>query len=494
MSTEQKDLIDTEELINNLDEELNEQQKELQNELLNEQLDIQQSEELHENLDEQQNEQRNELQNELLKEQQDIQQSEELHDEVKFGSDKEEVENISTELLPPEPQKPNAKKILAKSKEELEEDLKVSIDREKYLKDTKDEMFKSFEKKGNVYFLEGKTAIKTENYRLESNKNGVKNANCSPYSSPLVFAKCLSDVKVKHISKFPLVEGGLENLEQTFLMIQEKDLFDLNEVTIGKDVDPSVKEMLERIKNKNNVELGLDQDNKQESTQSLEDNKQEQSKTTNELTEDDIANFGDDGAYTLEEALESDPDLINHIDKKALENNIKQFDAENLDDLNLDDDSKNKYSTNSAVSEEEALELQSLDYDEDQLEADSILDFDDDPAEKALDKLLSNFSNNRDFDKNDNPDNSLDFNDDPAEKALDKLLSNFSNNKDLDENDKPELEKPAEKMTALKRWEVEKADMLMDLEKECRLDEPEPKSEPENSNKNTKASRLSNRP
>jgi hypothetical protein len=27
--------------------------------------------------------------------------------------------------------------------------------------------------------------------------------------------------------------------------------------------------MLERIKNKNNVELGLDQDNKQESTQSL---------------------------------------------------------------------------------------------------------------------------------------------------------------------------------------------------------------------------------
>jgi phage terminase small subunit len=92
MSTEQKDLIDTEELINNLDEELNEQQKELQNE--------------------------------LLKEQQDIQQSEELHDEVKFGSDKEEVENISTELLPPEPQKPNAKKILAKSKEELEEDLK----------------------------------------------------------------------------------------------------------------------------------------------------------------------------------------------------------------------------------------------------------------------------------------------------------------------------------------------------------------------------------
>jgi hypothetical protein len=40
------------------------------------------------------------------------------------------------------------------------------------------------------------------------------------------------------------------------------------------DVDDSVKEMLERIKNKNNVELGLDQDNKQESTQSLEDKNQ----------------------------------------------------------------------------------------------------------------------------------------------------------------------------------------------------------------------------
>ena len=48
-------------------------------------------------------------------------------DDVKFGSDKEEVENISTEILPPEPQKPNAKKILAKSKEELEEELKVSL-------------------------------------------------------------------------------------------------------------------------------------------------------------------------------------------------------------------------------------------------------------------------------------------------------------------------------------------------------------------------------
>jgi hypothetical protein len=525
MSTKQKDLIDTEELINNLDEELNEQQKELRNELLNEQLDIQQNEELHENLDEQLNEQRNELQNELLNEQLDIQKNEELHenldeelnDEVKFGSDKEEIENISTELLPPEPQKPNAKKILSKSKEELEDDLKVSIDREKYLKDTKDEMFKSFEKKGNVYFLEGKNAIKVEKYKLKSNKEGVKNTSCSPYSSPLVFAKSLSDVKVKHIGKFPIVEGGLESLEQAFLLIQEKDLFDLNEITIGDDVDPSVKEMLERLKNKNNVELGLDQDNKQdktasnddvnfgdnkqESTQTLEDKKQDQTKptndtsnvdnkestqsrenkkqgetkATNELTDDDIANFGDYGACTLDEAIESDPDLINHIDQKVIEKNIKQFDEDNLDDLDLDchDISKNKYSTSSAVSEEEASELQSLDFDEDQLEADSVLDFDD----------------------NENPDSALELDDDPAEKALDKLLSNFSNNKGLDENEKPdfESEKP-EKMTALKRWEVEKSDMLMDLEKECRVDEPEPKSEPENSNKNTKASRLSNRP
>jgi hypothetical protein len=487
MSTEQKDLIDTEELINNLDEELNE----------------------------------------------------DLVDEVKFGSDKDEVENISTELLPTEPQKPNAKKILAKSKEELEDDLKVSIDREKYLKDTKDEMFKSFEKKGNVYFLEGKTAIKVENYKLKSNKEGVKNTSCSPYSSPLVFAKSLSDVKVKHIGKFPIVEGGLESLEQAFLLIQEKDLFDLNEITIGDNVDPSVKEILERLKNKNNVELGLDQDNKQdktasnddvnfgdnkqESTQTLEDKKQDhtkptndtsnvdnkestqsrknkkqgETKATNELTDDDIANFGDYGACTLDEALESDPDLINHIDQKVIEQNIKQFDEDNLDDLDLDchDISKNKYSTSSAVSEEEASELQSLDFDEDLLETDSVLDFDDDPAEKALDKLLSNFSKNRDFDDNENPDSALELDDDPAEKALDKLLSNFSNNKGLDENEKPdfESEKP-EKMTALKRWEVEKSDMLMDLEKECRVDEPEPKSEPENSNKNTKASRLSNRP
>jgi hypothetical protein len=43
--------------------------------------------------------------------------------------------------------------------------------------------------------------------------------------------------------------------------------------------------------------------------------------------------------------------------------NIKQFDENNLDDLDLDsnDISKNKYSTSSAVNEEEALELQSLD-------------------------------------------------------------------------------------------------------------------------------------
>ncbi len=411
MSAEQKDLIDTERLTNT-----------------------------DQNLDKQQDE-------------------EPVVDDVKFGSDKEEVENISTEILPSEPQKPNAKKILAKSKEELEEELKVSIDREKYLKDTKDEMFKSFEKKGNVYFLEGKTAIKVENYTLGFNKGGVKNTSCSPHSSPLVFAKSLSDVKVKHISNFPIVEGSLENLEQAFLLIQEKDLFDLNEITIGKDVDDSVKEMLERLKTKNNVELGVGQDNKQgqtatnddvkfgdnkqESTQSLEDKKEDETKPSTELTDDDIANFGDYGSYTLDEALESDPELEKHI-----ETNTKQFDKDNLDDLDLDSDvSKNKHSRNPVITEK------ALDFDEEQLEADSVLDFDKDEPEL---------------------DNDIDFDEYSPEKPS------------LKPESKPE------KPTVLSSLESEKSDLLNDLKSECHVEKPEPKSA--NTNKNTKTNRISNKP
>lgn len=314
-------------------------------------------------------------------------------DDVKFGSDKEEVENISTEILPPKPQKPNAKKILAKSKEELEEELKVSLDREKYLKDTKDEMFKSFEKKGNVYFLEGKTAIKVENYTLGFNKDGVKNASCSPHSSPLVFAKSLSDVKVKHISNFPIVEGSLENLEQALLLIQEKDLFDLNEITIGKGVDDSVKEMLERLKNKNNVELGLD-------------NKQDQT------AKNDDVSFGDH-----KKESEQSPE-----DKKQDQTKPK-------DEIELD-------------------------YDEDKLEADSLLDLDDD-----VENVLKNDS----------------IKIEPEKSSL-----------------KPTPEK---RKTASEQMDIQKNNLLAELKNECKSAIKTSKNEePEHTNKNTKASRLSNRP
>jgi len=358
-------------------------------------------------------------------------------DDVKFGSDKEEVENISTEILPPEPQKPNAKKILAKSKEELEEELKVSLDREKYLKDTKDEMFKSFEKKGNVYFLEGKTAIKVENYTLGFNKDGVKRTSCSPHSSPLVFAKSLSDVKVKHISNFPIVEGSLENLEQALLLIQEKDLFDLNEITIGKDVDDSVKEMLERLKNKNNVELGLD--NKKDKTAKNDDegNKQDQTKPSDELTDNDIANFGDDNAYEL------DSEEIPTLNKSQ-----KQLNKDIIDELdsNISEKKTNDLSLN--VDEVE------LDFDEDKLEADSSLDLDDD-----VDNVLKNDS----------------IKIEPENSSL-----------------KPTPEK---KKTASEQMDIQKNSLLAELKNECKSAiKTSENEEPKHTNKNTKASRLSSRP
>lgn len=143
-----------------------------------------------------------------------------------------------------------------KNQEEIKKTLHKFNSREEELEAKKDEYLKSFDMRDNFLYKDGQKVIELKKSKFN---RAVKQAYLGASPKPDAIVAGLMLVPDKHIAKFPHSEENVLNFKTALMEIRDKDLFDLDDITIANGVHEDFRKALEEVKND---QLKLGRDNK----------------------------------------------------------------------------------------------------------------------------------------------------------------------------------------------------------------------------------------
>ncbi|MDW1975695.1 hypothetical protein [Vibrio sp. Vb1980] len=143
-----------------------------------------------------------------------------------------------------------------KNQEEITKTLNKYNSREEELEAKKDEYLKSFDMRDNFLYKDGNKVIELKKSKFN---RAVKQAYLGASPKPDAIVAGLMLVPDKHIAKFPHSEENVLNFKTALMEIRDKDLFDLDDITIANGIHEDFKKALEEVKND---QLKLGRDNK----------------------------------------------------------------------------------------------------------------------------------------------------------------------------------------------------------------------------------------
>ncbi|WP_224055130.1 hypothetical protein [Vibrio penaeicida] len=145
-----------------------------------------------------------------------------------------------------------------KNQEEIKKTLHKFNSREEELEAKKDEYLKSFDMRDNFLYKDGQKVIELKKSKFN---RAVKQAYLGASPKPDAIVAGLMLVPDKHIAKFPHSEENVLNFKTALMEIRDKDLFDLDDITIANGVHEDFRKALEEVKN-DQLKLGSDNKHK----------------------------------------------------------------------------------------------------------------------------------------------------------------------------------------------------------------------------------------
>ncbi|EMD80209.1 hypothetical protein C408_1425 [Vibrio diabolicus E0666] len=224
-----------------------------------------------------------------------------------------------------------------KNQEEIKKTLHKFNSREEELEAKKDEYLKSFDMRDNFLYKDGQKVIELKKSKFN---RAVKQAYLGASPKPDAIVAGLMLVPDKHIAKFPHSEENVMNFKTALMEIRDKDLLNLDDITIANGVHEDFRKALEEVKND---QLKLGNYNKHKPKP-----KPEQSNDQDKPKPEYKAEFGQTEPE-LEQDQKNDKSISNTLEdtKDQALSNIKETLASEEEKEKQKQEQKNKLGSNS---------------------------------------------------------------------------------------------------------------------------------------------------
>jgi len=156
-----------------------------------------------------------------------------------------------------------------KNQEEIKKTLDKFNSREEELEAKQDEYLNCFDMRDNFLYKDGQKVIEFKKSKIN---RAVKQALLGASPKPDAIVAGLILVPDKHIAKFPHSEENVLNFKTALMEIRDKDLFDLDDITIANGVHEDFRKALDEVKN-DQLKLGRDNKHKPKPEQSNDQDK-----------------------------------------------------------------------------------------------------------------------------------------------------------------------------------------------------------------------------